>query len=241
MVFDFLPPFSFPCYNEMNIWRENEVNGLFITLEGPEGAGKTTQIRYLEHYLQDKNISYISLRDPGGTRIGQQVRELLLHPDLTEMGTITELLLYSASRAQLVTEKIRPALESGKVVICDRYIDSTMVYQGFAGSIPANIVESINQVAIQYILPIRTYVLDLPWEIGEQRIQERGSAKDRIEQKSREYHQRVREGYQQLAESQQDRIRLLDGTLPKADLFSVIRSDLEHLIRKHPFNGEMDG
>lgn len=233
MVSNFLPPYSFPCYNEMNIWRENEVNGLFITLEGPEGAGKTTQIRFLEHYLQEKNISYISLREPGGTRIGQQIRELLLHPDLTEMGAMTELLLYAASRAQLVTEKIAPALASGKVVICDRYIDSTMVYQGFAGSIPDAFVQSINQAAIQSILPLRTYVIDLPWEIGEQRIQARGTAKDRIEQKSKEYHQRVREGYQKLAEREQGRIRVLDGTLSEAELFAMIREDLELLLAKH--------
>lgn len=211
------------------------LSGLFITLEGPEGAGKTTQIHRLANYLTENNIPYLSLREPGGTKIGQKVREILLDSSLQEMAVITELLLYSASRAQLVAEKIAPALSQGYVVICDRYIDSTMVYQGFAGELSLSIVEEINRIATQQIMPNRTYLLDLPWETGEERLRSRGKSKDRIEQKAKTFHEQVRKGYQKLAEQNKERIRVIDACQTEEDVFQRIWEDMEKLLVTYGF------
>lgn len=211
------------------------LSGLFITLEGPEGAGKTTQIHRLANYLTENNIPYLSLREPGGTKIGQKVREILLDSSLQEMAVITELLLYSASRAQLVAEKIAPALSQGYVVICDRYIDSTMVYQGFAGELSLSIVEGINRIATQQIMPNRTYLLDLPWETGEERLRSRGKSKDRIEQKAKTFHEQVRKGYQKLAEQNKERILVIDACQTEEDVFQRIWEDMEKLLVTYGF------
>lgn len=208
------------------------MSGIFITFEGPEGAGKTTQLRLLKEFLEEQQIPYLSVREPGGTRIGQRVRDLLLDPELTEMAVLTELFLYSASRAQLVSEKIAPALKKGMVVICDRYIDSTYVYQGIAGKVDQKMVEQINRFAVGSYIPDRTYLLDIPWEEGEKRLQQRGQKKDRMELKEKIFHQQVREGYLQLLQRETKRILLVDATKSEQEISATIREDFQRNLLK---------
>jgi dTMP kinase len=129
------------------------MKGLFISFEGPDGSGKTTQINMLREYIQKEGYDILLTREPGGTRISEQLRSIILNPDFTEMGINTEMLLYAASRAQLVEEVIRPALDQGKIVICDRFIDSTYAYQGYGRGISLEVLEIINKTAIDDLMP----------------------------------------------------------------------------------------
>lgn len=205
------------------------MKGCFITLEGPEAGGKSTQVSRLKELLEAKGIRYTITREPGGTRIGDRLREILLDPD-SKLASKTEILLYAASRAQLVDEVIRPALARGEVVICDRYVDSSIAYQAYGAVEDVDEVSQINKIATSGLLPDRTYLLDLPVEITQQRLLKRGSSPDRIEQRSLLYHQRVRQGYLTLARSEPDRIMIIDATQTESDVFSVIKRDLLQLI-----------
>ena len=135
--------------------------GIFITMEGPDGSGKTTQIHLLSEFLKKNNYDVIITREPGGTNIGEAVREILLNPEFKEMDPTTELLLYTAARAQLMAQVIRPALEAGKAVISDRFIDSALVYQGIARGLGVDNVYNVNQYAVQGCMPDVTFLLDL--------------------------------------------------------------------------------
>ena len=140
--------------------------GLFLTVEGPDGAGKTTQIELLRDYLSDKGYDIIVCREPGGTPISEAVRNVILNKEFTEMGHMTELLLYAAARAQLIEEVIRPALEDGKIVICDRFVESSAVYQGIARGMGIDLVYKVNQFAIGDTMPDLTIMIDLDAEAG---------------------------------------------------------------------------
>lgn len=205
------------------------MKGLFVTLEGPEGAGKTTQIQMIRDALKKMGISCRLVREPGGTEIGDQIRRILLRPESAEMRQRTEILLYAASRAQLVDEVIRPALERGELVLCDRFVDSSLAYQGFGAMWDVEEVRRINRMAAGGLVPDRTYLLDIPVDAGQERLQMRGKKKDRMELKEKMFHERVREGYLALARMEPDRIRVIDALQNPDDVHKAIMEDLIRL------------
>lgn len=204
------------------------MSGLFITFEGPDGAGKTTQINRVCEWFDQQGVAYVRTREPGGTALSDKVRELLLNPDHSEMADESEVLLYAASRAQLVKEVIRPALDNGQIVLCDRYVDASLAYQGYGLGLPIEQIASINRFATKGILPHRTYLLDIPVEIGLNRIRhKRGTHPDRIEQKNLDYHMVVRNGFLTLAEQEPSRFCRIDARQGEHAIFSLIQSDLK--------------
>jgi dTMP kinase len=187
------------------------MKGLFISFEGIEGTGKTIQSRLLYDYLKKKGLSALLTEEPGGTRIGHAIRDLLLSVDNTAMAPLTELLLYNASRIQHVWEVIAPALEQGVVVITDRFTDSTVAYQGYGRGIELNLVNNIENIATGGIKPALTFLLDLDVEIGLER--NKGiNKKDRIELEDITFHRRVREGYHAIAATEPERIHIVDAS-----------------------------
>ncbi len=180
------------------------MTGFFITLEGPEGAGKTTQANHLIHYLQEKGFSVLLTREPGGTAISDKIRSLLLDPANGKMVEKTEILLYAAARAQHLQERILPALAEGKVVICDRFADSTFAYQGYGRGLDVHMIETVNDVATEGISPDLTFLLMVDVEEGLTRATREEA--DRLEQEQMAFHHRVACGYQALAQQFPERI-----------------------------------
>lgn len=199
--------------------------GKFIVFEGPDGCGKTVQFHKFCEYLKSKEIEFVSAREPGGTKIGEIIRPVLLDPKNAEMFPISEFFLFEAARAQIVSEIIKPALNSNKIVVCDRFFFSTLVYQGYADGIPIETVESANNVACQGIYPDRIYLLDVPAEISMQRRAgtEEG---DRIESKGLEFRKKIREGYKEIGKSDK-RIIVIDGTKTIEQVHKDIIADFE--------------
>lgn len=187
------------------------MQGLFISMEGPDGSGKTTQIDLLKKYLESIGYEIIVTREPGGTAISEAVRGIILNREYTEMSYMTEALLYASARAQLVSEVIKPALDAGKAVISDRFVDSSAVYQGMARGLGVDNVYRINEFATQGIKPDLTIHLDLPAKVGIGRKREQAEL-DRMELETIDFHERVAEGYRRLAKHAPERIRTIDAT-----------------------------
>ena len=188
--------------------------GKFITIEGPDGAGKTSVVQALVAKLQAEGMSEIVMtREPGGIKIAEQIRRVILDVENTEMDARTEALLFAASRRQHLVEKILPALEAGKLVICDRFVDSSMAYQGVARNIPTELIWEINHFAIENHLPDLTFLIDVPAEVGLERIyQAKGQRQfDRLDQEDVSFHNLVREAFLSF-EKKTERIVLIDGT-----------------------------
>lgn len=186
------------------------MNGTFLTFEGGEGTGKSTQVRLLSRHLESLGHTVRSLREPGGTAVGEAIRGILLDPSYAGMDAHTELMLYEAARAQLVAEVIEPALQAGEVVICDRFFDSTTAYQGYGrGLSPADIV-SLNRLATRGLLPDRTVLLDVGVDVGIERATRETT--DRLEGEGAAFHDRVRNGFLAIAASEPDRVRLVDAS-----------------------------
>ncbi|MCX8130771.1 MAG: dTMP kinase [Clostridia bacterium] len=205
--------------------------GLFITVEGTDGSGKSTQIKLMEDYLKGNGFEVVLTREPGGTKIGEKVRSLILDPDNVEMGEVAEMLLYAAARAQLVSELIKPSLESGKIVICDRFVDSSYVYQGFGRGIDFKIIEDVNRAALNSVIPDITFFMDIRPEIAlGRRIASTGA--DRIEKEKMEFHVRVYSGYKKLASLYPDRIKPIESNRSVEDISSDIRQWLDKLLKK---------
>jgi len=204
----------------------------FLSFEGSEGSGKSTQIDLLAARLQTAGHEVVVTREPGGTKLGEEIRHLLKHSHSgQDMCPETELLLFAASRAQLVREIITPALRQNKVVLCDRFLDSTTVYQGVARKLSADAVAAINRFAVGEVLPNLTVVLDLPADLGLARARKRtGEQPDRMEQESLDFYQRVREGYLSLAQSFPQRFLVVDGNLPTAQITDLIWHEFQ---RRH--------
>ncbi|MEA3309327.1 MAG: dTMP kinase [Chloroflexota bacterium] len=179
--------------------------GLFITLEGPEGSGKSTQIPALVTWLRAQGWKVVSTREPGGTRIGEEIRALLHNPAHTEMAPLTEILLYSASRAQHVAEVIRPALTAGQIVICDRYFDSTYAYQGYGRGLELPVLREITRFATGRLIPDLTCYLDIEPERGLRRRQEGGEEMNRLDRETLAFHRRVYAGYLALIKEEPER------------------------------------
>lgn len=200
--------------------KKKEKSGFFISFEGSEGSGKTTQINRLSIHLEDTDHETIITREPGGTEIGETIRHLLKHDSSgDDMFPETELLLFAASRAQLVREVIKPALEENISVVCDRFLDSSTVYQGAARKIASDPIQIINQFAVGDLMPDLTIVLDVPVTEGLERIKHRYSdLPDRMEEENVNFYELVREGYLYLAETMPERFVVLDGTQSKKNI-----------------------
>lgn len=188
----------------------------FISFEGIEGSGKTTQIRWLADRLQSRGHEVLITREPGGCPIADQIRRILLHPDNDSLVPRAELLLYAAARAQHVAEVIRPALQQGRMVLCDRYCDATLAYQGYARGLDLPLVKQLNELAAGNCLPHLTLLLDMPPDRGLQRALQRNTAaadlaEGRFEQESLAFHRKVRDGYLDLARLEPHRIRIVDA------------------------------
>ena len=203
--------------------------GFFISMEGADGAGKSTQISKLKSYLSTKGYDIIECREPGGTEVSEAIREVILNPQHTKMGNMTELMLYAASRAQLVEEVIRPALAEGKVVICDRFIDSSAVYQGIARGMGIQLVYDVNQYAIGDTIPDATILLDVQGGLGIKRKKEQTEL-DRIEREAAAFHEKVSEGYRSLAKLYPERIHKIDGTLSIEEIHQQIVKVIEERL-----------
>ncbi|MDD4370342.1 MAG: dTMP kinase [Anaerostipes sp.] len=201
--------------------------GLFITMEGPDGAGKSTQIDLLRDYLLERGYDIIVCREPGGTEISESIRQIILNKDYTKMGNMTELLLYAAARAQLVEEVIRPAIQEGKVVICDRFLESSVVYQGIARGMGMDLVYKVNEYAIGDMMPDLTVMIDLDAKEGIQRKKNQTEL-DRMERESIEFHEKVVDGYRSLLNQGLDRIKTVDGMQP----VDVIQTRIRELVNK---------
>ena len=188
------------------------INHLFLSFEGGEGAGKSTQIQRLAKWLEDQGMSVLMTRQPGGTGYGQRIRQLILAPNDSEhLSERAELFLYLADRAQHVDTVIRPALEAGQVVLCDRYTDSTLAYQGYARNLNLKELKELNTLATRNLQPKRTFWFDIDPELGHERIQGRAEL-DRLESEALSFHQRVRAGYAALAAAEPERWQRLDAS-----------------------------
>ena len=202
------------------------MEGIFITIEGPDGAGKSTQIELLKEYLEKKGYDSVVTREPGGTKISEAIREIILNPEYKEMSYMTELLLYAAARAQLVNQIIRPAIEEGKAVICDRFVESSAVYQGIGRGLGVATVYEVNNYALGEVKPKLTIFMDLDAEDGLKR-KKKQTTLDRMEQEDIEFHRRVVEGYRKLAELYPERIVPIDATLGVEEIHSKIIDEVE--------------
>lgn len=212
--------------------------GKFITFEGCEGAGKSTQAKKVYQYLLKRRVSAVLTHEPGGTEVAEKIRSLLLSNDFKEkISQRAELLLYFASRAQHVDAVIEPSLEQGKVVICDRYYDATLAYQGYGRKLDIGKIDSINHYAVQGVYPELTILIDIDVRKGIERSRNRSKAKllkkelDRMEMESIEFHQRVRDGYLAIASQNKDRFRVFSGDIPEDELFERVIKEIMAFLR----------
>ncbi|MFR7990084.1 MAG: dTMP kinase [Anaerovoracaceae bacterium] len=206
--------------------------GLFITVEGPDGSGKSTQIEYLRNFFSERNTECLFTREPGGTAIGEKLRDIILDRNNREMCDMTEALLYAASRAQHVNQLIRPVLEAGGIVICDRFIDSSIAYQGYGRSL-GDSVRLINELAVGDCMPDVTFLLELSPKEGKSRIEENGQ--DRLEQEKIEFHNRVFEGYEKIADLYPERFVRIDAGRDRMTVKKDILEHMEHILRDRGF------
>jgi len=204
--------------------------GQFITLEGTEGAGKSTNLTFIQDWLATKGIDLIVTREPGGTEIGEAIRALLLNKDYTAMQAETELLLMFAARAQHLQEKILPALEQGKWVVSDRFTDATYAYQGAARGMSFERIAEIENWVQQGFFPNTTFIFDLPIEIGMARVASRGGETDRFEQEKHDFFEKVRSAYLQRAEMGPKRYTVLDASQPLEQVQQAIVNRLEEMM-----------
>lgn len=195
-------------------------------MEGPDGSGKTTQIELLKTYLESKGYDIIITREPGGTVISEAIRAIILNKDYQEMSHMTELLLYASARAQLVNQVIKPALAEGKAVICDRFVESSAVYQGIGRGLGVSTVYEVNNYALGDVRPKLTIFMDLDADAGIKR-KENQTELDRMEMEDLSFHKRVVEGYRQLAQLYPERIFPVDATLPIEEIHSIIVGEVE--------------
>jgi dTMP kinase len=203
---------------------------LFITFEGPEGSGKSTQIKLLCTYLLAQDYPVVQTREPGGTAIGDQIRKVLLSPEHAEMLPVTEFLLFSASRAQLVSQFIRPHLAAGRTVLCDRYADSSLAYQGYAQGLDPDRLRQITRFATGGLTPDCTIYFDLEVTVGLQRKQHASVPLDRLDAKSIEFHERVRRGYLAMAAQEPDRWYVVNAEANVNTVQGKVRQHVEQLI-----------
>ncbi len=211
------------------------MKGFFITFEGPDGSGKSTQIKKLAQYFESESVPFILTREPGGTLISDAIRQIILNPEYEGLMDETEILLYAASRAQHVREKIKPALEDGQIVLCDRFVDASIAYQGYGLKQPIEDIKKINDFAAKDLTPDRTYLIDIEPGIARRRMEKRvhseySSGLDRIEQRQLDYHERVRKGFYDIFGENKQRICMVDGNQSEEDVFNTILYDVKRKL-----------
>lgn len=223
----------------LKLFMQGTVMGQFITFEGIEGCGKTTQIKRAGEYLKQRRIPFIITEEPGGTPIGRKIREILLNKDsLGEINRETELLLFSAARSQHVRDVIIPALKECTLVLCDRFYDATLAYQGYGRGLDIDFIRAMNVFSTANVKPALTFLLDLPVEIGLKRAMNRisrikdGRAEDRFEREDMEFHKRVRTAYLALAEQDKNRFRVINSAQDIETVHQEICSHLSLFMNK---------
>ncbi len=202
--------------------------GLFITFEGSEGSGKSTQSALVLAYLQSKKLPVMLLRVPGGVKISESIRKLLLDVKNTGMGDECETLLYMAARAQLVKEVLEPALAEGKIVLCDRFLDSTIAYQGYGNGVDVKSIQQIGLFATKGISPDLTIIFDIDPAKGLSRT---NAKKDRIELRSLDYHSKVRQGYLAVAKAEPRRVKVISVDAPKEEIFTRVQALIDGILK----------
>jgi dTMP kinase len=210
--------------------------GKFVTFEGGEGSGKTTQIKLAADWLKERGITVLATAEPGGTPLGRKIREILLNRGSCAIGAEAELLLFAAARAQHVREAILPAMGEGQWVLCDRFSDATLAYQGFGRGLDAGFIRTLNAFSAQALKPDLTFLFDLPVEVGLARAEKRAAAgrpeaaEDRFEREELTFHGRVREGYLSLAAEEPERFRIIDGATGVEKVRREVRRHLAALL-----------
>ncbi|MEO1374243.1 MAG: dTMP kinase [Cyanobacteria bacterium J06635_10] len=209
------------------------MSGKLIVFEGVEGCGKTTQMQLCCEWLQERGISVVTTREPGGTQLGLELRSLLLENSKNKAITATtELLLYAADRSQHVEQELLPNLESGKIILCDRYIDSTIAYQGYGRNLDMNVINQLNSIATLGLKSDLTLWLDLDVELGMARKRKSGDIADRIEQEKIEFHRRVQKGYKELQHTSPERIIQIEANLNKEEVQKQIQQILTSKLQE---------
>lgn len=206
------------------------MRGLFITFEGLDGTGKTTQIHELETKLSELGLPYKKTREPGGTPIAEKIRDIILDPKNTEMCFQAEALLYAASRAQHVSEVIKPALEKGEIVICDRFFDSTLAYQGYARELSLEDLHYINNFAMQEVKPELTFLLDIPAAHTSERINSREL--DRLDLEEMDFKNRVRAGFLKIADFEKNRVKVINASLGIQEIHDIIWEKTKSVLKE---------
>lgn len=206
------------------------MKGKFIVFEGIDGSGKTTQLNLLAEDLRSRGFTVLDTREPGGTRVGESIREILLNPAYGELVPRAEALLYAAARAQHVAQVILPALNKGEIVLCDRFLDSSLAYQGCGRGIGVNLLKRINEPATDGLVPDLTIILDAGIENGMDRISQSGRDVDRIEREARTFHRKVRSGYLELAALEPDRYRVINANRPVGQVHADVLTAVEGIL-----------
>jgi dTMP kinase len=218
--------------------------GKFVTFEGGEGSGKTTQIKLASNWLKERGITVLSTAEPGGTPLGRKIREILLNRGSSAIGAEAELLLFAADRAQHVHEIIRPALEAGQWVLCDRFADATLAYQGYGRGLDVGFIRRLNAFAACSLKPDLTLLFDLPVEGGLARAKQRTAgirpeaAEDRFEREDLAFHGRIRQGYLTLAAAEPNRFRIIDAAADIDTIHAAVRRHLAALVQDPPLGGK---
>jgi dTMP kinase len=207
------------------------MTGFFITFEGIDFCGKTTQAKKLADYLRKKGHDVVLIREPGGERISEKIRKILLNERNKEMTHTTELLLYLASRAQLTQRIILPALKEKKIVICDRYSDSTLAYQGYGRGLNKSMIKNLNQVASSGLSPHLTILLDVPIKVCLKRKAKEKKGKDRLEKEKLEFHQKIRDGYLKIAQKDKKRIKIIDGRKDQEKTWQKVKAEIDSVLK----------
>ena len=206
------------------------MKGKFIVFEGPDGSGKTTQIKLLHKFLIDKKCDVVTTREPGGTNISEAIRNILLDPENSEMVARTEAFLYASARAQHVEELIVPAINEGKDVLCDRFVDSTLAYQGYGRNLDIEFLSQLNHLATGGLKPDLTFLLDIPPEKAKNRIRSTRDSEDRIELEAEEFHVRVRAGFLELAKDNSKKYKVIDASLEITEISKIIMNEVERVL-----------
>lgn len=200
--------------------------GLFITFEGADGCGKSTQLALCKEFLSEKGLDIVTTREPGAGKFGEKIREILLHYD-GEVSSLAELFLFLADRTQHVEYFIKPAINDGKIVLCDRHIDSTVAYQGYARGNDVERLKGLNEIAVNGLSPDLTFVFDVDTEVANERV---GDEKDRMESAGKEFHKKVRYGYLELAKAYPERIKVIDANKSIDEVFEQVKIVLEEIL-----------
>jgi dTMP kinase len=206
--------------------------GLFITFEGVEGCGKSTQAKLLQTWLKGRGHQVVLTREPGGPSISEKIRRILLDNRNKGMSDLTELMLLEASRAQHLAQVIVPALKAGQIVICDRFADSSTAYQGYGRGMDIDMVNNLNKIAVDGYWPDLTLVIDLPIEIGFVRARARKRGLDRMETQTKNFHRKVSRGFKAIAQSDPQRIKILDGKFPPDVIHGAVRQMVLNIIKR---------